>query len=152
MPKRKTPQGYWPAFDSAFLSEIVSRIKNRSKSLKHSVETFSCERVREKTEGVEYEKLEMTFQPWGGGPRPVQITFYCWDDRWLWLDVRQSAKSGWVFEWQHQGRVGKAGPRAIASLLLQSVRLLYGEDLDSALQFLNEKWQAVAISGPKELQ
>ena len=142
----RTPRGYWPKFESDFLAEIVIPLKKKSKSLKHSVSSYSCERVREITEGVESEKLEMSFEMWG--PHPIRVTFNCWDDRWMWLDIRQPAKSGWQFEWQHEGRIGVAGPAAVGNLLLRSVQFPYAENITPALRFLDEQWKSVAITGP----
>ncbi len=147
MPRGKTPQGYWPNFESKFLSEIVTALRKKSKSLKHSVSTYSCERIRERTEGVESEKLEMSFELWD--TPPIWIAFNCRDDRWMWLDIRQSANSGWKFEWQHEGRIGVTEPTAVANLLLRSVQFPYGENITPALRFLDEQWKSVAITGPR---
>ena len=147
MPRRETPQGYWPKFDSEFLSEIAAALQKKSKSLKHSVRNYSCEKVREKIEGEEWEKLELSFEDWR--PHPIRISFYCWDDRWMWLDIRQAAKSGWNLEWQHEGRIGVAGPAAVAKLLMRTVQFPFGEAATSVSRELDEQWKNVALNGPR---
>ncbi len=139
-------QGYWPAFDSAFLAEIVATLRRKSRLLPTSAGTFSCERFRERTDGVESENLELSFET--VQDRPVTVAFHCWDDRWMSLDIRQPAKSGWAFEWEHEGRVGEAGPAAVADLLLESVQLPFATDFDFALRFLNDQWTKIAVMGP----
>lgn len=142
----RPPQIYWPKFESAFLAEIVTTFRKNRKWLARSVDTYSCERLRERTGGVVVEKLEMSFD--SVAAPPVEVSFNCWDDRLLWLELRQAAETGAEFEWRHEGRVGAAGPAAVASLLMDSLDLSPDANRAYALDFLNEHWAQVAFTGP----
>lgn len=137
---------YWPEFESSFLQEIVNALRKRSKSVKNSVSTYSCERLRERGDECSRELVELSFDRIS--PQSTRIRVHLWDDRWLWIDVRQASKNGWVFEWQHEGRVGDTDPGTVANAVLQTVRGHYGEDLSAALDELDLLWPAIAKNGP----
>ncbi len=137
---------YWPNFESLFLTEIVNALQKRSKSIKHGVSKFSCERVRENIDGNSQEIVELSFDRIG--PYSPRISVKIWDDRWLWIDVRQSSETGWVFEWQHEGRVGDTDPKAVSIAILETVKGHYAQDLDAALDELDSLWPKIAKSGP----
>ena len=125
----------------------MDSLRRRSKSIKHSVSLYECERVREKMDDCVYEKAELYFEFLGG--RPFRISFNIWDDRWIWIDVRRSAKRGWAFEWQHQGRVGSVPPRELAASIVDTLMKpsYYEEPADLAAD-LDELWGTVAVNGP----
>lgn len=137
---------YWPAFESPFLQGIVSALQKRSKSIKHGVSKFSCERVRESSDEISQEIVELSFDQIS--PQSTRIRVHLWDDRWLWVDVRQASKNGWVFEWRHEGRVGDTDPTVVVNAVLQTVRGHYGQDLSAALDELDSLWPTIAKNGP----
>jgi len=146
MARPTTPRGYWPSFDSTFLAEMVASLRRNGRSLQRSTGAFRCERVRDRTGGVQSEILELSFAI--TEPSPVEFSLSCWADRWLELDVRQTTSSGPPVEWRHEGRVGAAGPAAVADLLIDSAKLPFGSDPDFALRCLAERWPTVAVAGP----
>lgn len=141
--------GPWPRFDSPFLAEIATTLHKRRKSLKYSVRYYRCERVRERLDGEDFEKLEFEFK-WSRRTASVFRASF-WDDRWAWLDVRRPSKIGWQFKWQIEGRVGNAGPRAVSHAILQTVRYPFGDDPTAARTFLDDGWRGVVLRGPREV-
>lgn len=125
-------------------------LKRRRKSLKNSVDDYTCERVRERLDGEEFEKLELAFRKLGShSPR---IQFYAWDDRWLWIGVTIAApgrNAGWRVNWMHEGRVGAAGPHGVAQAIRETLRLPYESDEANVRGFLDGLWHGVATSGPR---
>lgn len=148
MKKSKNTAGrYWPAFESALLQDVVDLVSRRSKSLKHRVGDYACERIVEAGGDERCEKLELRLEL--PGDRPFRISLSLWADRWLWIDARQAAKEGWAFEWQHEGRVGAAFPGDIANALLETVTLPFGAgSADYCMARLKELWSPIAITGP----
>ena len=137
---------YWPVFESSFLQEIVNALRKRGKSIKNSVSTYSCERVRERRDECSRELVELSFDRIS--PQSTRIRVHLWDDRWLWIDVRQASKNGWVFEWQHEGRVGDTDPTVVVNAVLRTVRGHYGQNLSAALDELDSLWPKIAKNGP----
>lgn len=144
---KNTAGRYWPAFEAALLQDVVDLVSKRSKSLKHSVGDYACERVVEAGGDERCEKLELRFELLGD--HPFRISLSLWADRWLSIDVRQAAKEGSAFEWQHEGRVGSAYPGDIANALLETVTLPFSTDpADYCKAKLTELWPPIAITGP----
>lgn len=140
-------QSSWPAFDSAFLAGIAESLRRRSKAIKHRTSGSSCERVIEKTDGADKELMELRFALYG---RPlVRMTLCLWGDRWLWIDIRQAARKGWRFEWQHEGRVGATEPRRVVETILATLSQPLVEESARDLARLDALWRAVALQGPR---
>jgi len=137
---------YWPVFESPFLQGIVSALQKRSKSIKNRVAKYSCERLREQADADMRELVELSFDL--RVPDSTRISVKIWDDRWLWVDVRQSSKVGWVFEWQHEGRVGDTDPKSVAAAIHKTVEGQFVQDLDETLAGLDSLWSKIAKNGP----
>jgi hypothetical protein len=91
------------------------------------------------------EKAELFFEL--PGERPVRLACHLWQDRWLWIDVRQAAKFGWKFEWRHQGRIGSTEPLAVAEAIEQTLSIDYAR-IAHVRAALDNLWSKIAINGP----
>ena len=136
---------YWPAFDSRFLDEVAGSLRRRSKALKHKCRSYRCEKVWEDDGFSRREKAELSFEL--PGEQPVRLACHLWEDRWLWIDVRQVAKSGWRFEWQHRGRIGSTEPLAVAEAMEQTLSIDYAR-IERVRADLDNLWSSIAINGP----
>lgn len=140
-----TGVSHWPIFQSDFLNAIIASVRKRSKSIKHKVRKYSIIKVVEKNGGDELEKLEIKFI------LPVNnatIRIYLWEDRWIWIDIRESSKQGWKFEWSKEGRIGDNNVidirQAIESTISLSSSLHAGLSKD-----FEACWSQIALGGPK---
>jgi hypothetical protein len=136
----------WPIFQSDFLNAIVASVRKRSKSIKHKVRKYSFTKVIEKNGSEEIEKLEIQFI------LPVNnatIRIYLWEDRWMWIDIRESSKQGWMFDWSKEGRIGGKNSidirQAIESTITLSSSLRDGRSRD-----FEACWSQIALGGPKK--
>jgi len=150
MPKRNKghqQRGVWPTFESKFLKQVVESFQRRSKSIKNKVLTYSCEKIIETNDGNREEKLELRFAFYG--PPGFSVSCDIWEDRWLWVDVRQSSKNGWIFEWQHEGRVGATSTKQLAESLINTISVRPEEEMnDTIAAYLDKVWKDVALTGP----
>jgi hypothetical protein len=139
---------YWPAFESPFLDAVVKSLRKRSKSLGHKCKYYDRKRVWEVDGAARREKAELSFSLLG--PHPVGVACHLWDDRWIWVDVRQPAKRGWVFEWQHQGRIGASEPRLIAQAIEKTLDIHLDNDAGRTANLVRI-WLPLAAMGPRDL-
>lgn len=142
-----TKKRCWPTFKSEFLDDISNSLSRKSKSIKNTVSSYSCDKVYEIDGEQKIEKLELVFFLLGANK--VRITIDIWDSRWAWIDIRLPSKSGWVFEWQKEGRVGYIEAKDFTDTVLKTIRLPYLNSDSSHLQkMLEEIWKKITINGP----
>ena len=135
---------YWPTFTSEFLQSIAKGLKKRSKALKHKSWEFKCERVLEQGQRDKQEKLEFDIRCFGEN-RDTFIRLFVWDDRWAWIDARESAKKEQLFEWDYEGRLlGDVGPQRVVTALEETLERRQPEDLDSV-------WRELLANGPQKV-
>lgn len=137
---------YWPSFDSPFLEETAVSLRKRSKAINYRTDDHSCERVRERRDDWEGELMELRFDLLG--PRPFKVSCNLWSDRWLWIDVRQPSKQGWLFEWQHEGRIGDAAPRELAEAIEETLAQIRNDDPAGNRSRLEHSWAKIALKEP----
>lgn len=134
----------WPMFQSDFLNIMIASVRKRSKSIKHKVRQYSFIKVIEKNEGEEIEKLEIQFI------LPINnatIRIYLWEDRWIWIDIRESSKQGWKFEWSKEGRIGDKDVIDIRQAIESTISL--SSSLHAGLSKEFERcWSQIALGGP----
>lgn len=150
-PKSIRKGRYWPSFESPFLADVASALRKRGKAIKHQVGAYSCERVWYEEDDGRFEKAELYFESLND--RPFRISCHLWDDRWLWIDVRQATISkpvekGWAFEWSHEGRVGDAPPQDIIDAVEKSISATHGNDPAHIKSELSDLWTPIAVNGP----
>lgn len=148
---RTTKGRHWPSFESAFLADVVDALRKRSKSIKHQVGSYSCERVWHEYSSEKFEIAELYFEL--PGSRPFRVSCHMWNNRWLWIDVRQATvrrpvEKGWAFEWSHEGRVGDVPPREIMEVIEKSFLAPYWGDPTDIASELNDVWTRIAVNGP----
>ena len=140
----------FPSFDSPFLEEVALSLRKRSKAIKNRAVRFTCERVRELRDSGDYELMEMQIEL-HRTPR-IQFSFKLWSDRWLWIDIRQPSKRGWLFDWQHDGRVGDTEPSGIVESIITTLKIPYSDDVLVVRSKLDNLWAKVALGGPRTAQ
>ena len=137
----------WPTFKSEFLDDISNSLRRKSKSIKNTVSSYSCAKAYEIDGEQKSEKLELVFLL--PGANQVRITIDIWDSRWIWLDIRQPSKSGWVFEWQKEGRIGYSESKDFTETALNTLRVPYLHINSAQLpKMLEEIWKKIAVNGP----
>lgn len=127
--------------ESPFLKNILGGLSKRRKAIRYKVRQISIEKVRERTDSEEREKLEITCE-WNA----KKLRLFLWDDRWVFIDARMSSKQGWAWEFTHQGRLmGIADARVLVAALEQSIE---ASSLgDSAT--LEGLWSRLLAQGPR---
>lgn len=145
----KGPQ--WPKPEAPFLADIVAALRKRSKAIKHQFGFYSCETNWDQDDDERFEKVELYFESLRD--RPYRITCHLWDDRWLWIDVRQATarrpvEAGWAFEWSHSGRVGETSPQDIIRAIEISKSATFRDDPALTKSILNDVWVPIACNGP----
>ncbi len=138
------------ALESPYLQGFMKSFMKRSKAMKHKVKTYELSKEFEEGDNVVYERFNVDFTLWGAQPPTIRLSL--WDDRWLWIDVRQRSKRGWVFECQHEGRIGDCPYEKIVGALEESIALLAEahKSRDICLK-LRDMWNKIAIAGPLRL-
>ncbi|ESS72062.1 hypothetical protein MGMO_74c00140 [Methyloglobulus morosus KoM1] len=135
-----------PVFKSTFLESIVFAVKKRSKAIKNKVTSYSVERVIEKNDNKNYEKIELEFKT---QMNRMLLRFYFWDDRIAWIDIRQPSKNGWIFEWSVEGRIGASDPKEIFHSIEQSIEITNSISEVSKREALDRLWSSILLSGPR---
>jgi hypothetical protein len=126
---------------SAFLTDTLAALSKRRKALRHKLRHISVERVLERTEGNEWEKLEVSCEALG--PR---LRLFVWQDRWVFVDARTPTKEGWAWEFTTQGRlVGGVEARALVAALEATIEASF---LESSAA-LERVWTPLLATGPR---
>jgi hypothetical protein len=87
---------------SGFLADIHFSLAKRRKAIRHKVRDIAAEKVKERSEGVEREKLEITREIDGRG---TSLRLFLWEDRWTFVDARRPTKrEGWAWVFTSEGR------------------------------------------------
>ena len=129
---------------SAFLAEVVSALAKRRKAIRHKVRNIAVEKLVERSNGYEGEKIEVELSVAGQTFR-LQI----WEDRWAFVDARRPDKrAGWAWEFTRQGRlVGAVDARAVVELLERSIE---AATLQSSAA-LESVWTPLLATGPRSV-
>lgn len=89
-----------PKTDSQFLSDILSSIKRRSKSLNYHCEEVSVEKVIEHYDNERVEKVEIELKPYFEN---CQLYISIWEDRQVHISCGQRTKEI-KWNWEIQGK------------------------------------------------
>ena len=133
--------GAYPIFESKFLNGVVLSFKKRSKSIKHNVRSFHLQKIIEKTDNQSHEKLETEIVLL----RKATVSFFLWDDRWSWVDVRESRQKKWIFSWQTEGRIGPTHPKVIVA----AVQNTFLSAVNHNEIELDKIWNTIILAGSK---
>ena len=132
---------------SDVLLEVVQSLQKRRKALKYKVDSLACERVVERSDDGDLEKLEVRFKN-KNGPLSTTLTFHIWEDRWAWIDARAGGKMGWKWEWSGEGRMsGRDIGKQVLTHLEKSLSVMWDEDADIS-QALESLWVKILAKGP----
>jgi len=134
--------------ESPFLSELAEGLKKRRKSLSHGGGSITCERVQDRSEGVEREKLEVVFKR-RPNIRSVSVRLFVWSDRWAWIDAREPTKNGWKWEWAAQGRLLGPDVGVRLAMAFQSTVTLSKAANSSIADELTQLWSPLLAKGPE---
>jgi hypothetical protein len=129
-----------------FIEEVIAALKKRSKSIKHSGGALQIERVKEIENGVESSvgRLDITVQM----RRKVQVRLIVWGDRWIWVDARQIAKLGWLWESTLQGRLlGDHLAKLLVAKIQETISAVQSYDQSVPGQ-IERIWKTHLAAGP----
>lgn len=128
---------------SAFLSDVLLALEKRRKAIRHKVRQLAVEKVLERADGDQQEKLEICCDV---GVRE-KVRLFLWDDRWVFVDARAPTKdSGWAWEFTNQGRLGGGSDaRALVQAFEQSIDAAADQSADG----LARVWTPLLASGPR---
>ena len=131
---------------NAFLNEVLASLGRRRKAIRHKAR-FTVEKVVERTDGDEREKLEITCALYFA--RDTSVRLFAWQDRWLWVDARSFQKSeGWIWQFTARGRaIGGLDGRSLVAALEASIAASSQVNEENAA-LLQSIWQRVLAVGP----
>ena len=127
-----------------FLADVGSALAKRRKAIRHKVRNIAVEKLVERSDGYEGEKIEVELTVAGQSFR-----LHIWEDRWTFIDARRPEKgTGWAWEFTRQGRlVGGVDARALVELLEQSIEAATLQS-SAALEGL---WAPLLATGPRSV-
>lgn len=136
----------WPNTKSEFLSEVVFCFKKRSKALKHKCPSIICDRIIEREDGIENEKIEILVSEVN---QSVNIQFHVWDVRWLWISATPCSSSVKLEPWSKEGRASTAGlAQELEQAFEDSLSIAYLPFNDQELEY-HRIWNNLIAEGPK---
>ena len=109
------------------LASFVSAIHSRAAELEHRYRAVSCRKLMVEQNGNLREgvALELTRTE----PLYRLIRVHAWDDRWVWIDARQSQQQRWIWSWTLEGRLGPGlGGVHLLDAIERSERLFTRDD------------------------
>jgi len=86
---RKSVNLIIPNSDDAFLSEFLTSLKKRSKSLKYNNQTIKCEKVYVEEDDARSEKIELEIHPYITN---AKMHIDIWHDRWVSVSCWERSK------------------------------------------------------------
>jgi len=130
---------------TTFIAQVQEMLRKRGKPIRHRKTDISIERVIERVNGDEWEKLEIECPFYGTTTR---LRVHIWDDRWIHIDARRSSKAGWVWQFTTKGRLlGSHSARDLVALFEES--LSAGHWDEQAPGKLTALWDPVLAKGPQ---
>ena len=142
---------YWPKFESDLLSSTVLSLKKRSKALQHKSIGIKCQRVMEKGKDGPEEKLELEVS-YFGSERDISLSVFIWDNRWVWIDIREPAKKGWLWQWEYEGRLlGNLDGRRIVEAIENTLSRTFMMTENNTGDF-TKVWETLVARGPQEVE
>lgn len=135
-----------PTFEDPFLEGMAFGLRKRTKAISHKVRTLGCDKVYDLRDGERRERLELRIEDID----QIEFRMHAWPDRWIWLDARRSAKSGWLWEWTDAGRLTgqiQALVPAIEDTLAQLIRMEPAQ-----VSSLTSIWKPLLAKGPVDVR
>src|SRR3569833_3577666 len=136
-----------PSSENPLIGEVLDSIRRRAKAWKGAFSTRTCEKVIERDVEKSREKIELTLMRSRTGGVTVRLSV--WDDRWVWLDIREGSKAGWLWTWTDQGRLSAdTSPRALIEALDSTIRLLPSPGAQFRPETFTTIWNGKLLNGP----
>jgi len=138
---------YLPTSDNELIKSTLLALKKRHRAINYQVREIRCDKIIERRERKDIEKIEIALSIRG----QTRVTINVWEDRWVLIDGRESAKKGWAWEWRYDGRLlgSHTGRDLIAALELT---------MDATFQIRKDRtpeltaiWQPLLARGPKDV-
>ncbi len=134
-----------------FVGQLVASVRRRARALKYRGATivFEPDPSSEKNPAWPSEKRLDVLVSHRNAAGRVSVKVAVWPDRWVLIDVRCSVKSGWLWEFTHQGRfVAPRGAPDLVQCIEESLNVasLQAATVPSALSSI---WSPRLATGPK---
>lgn len=139
MAPKRTP--IWPLIKSALLTRVREAFRSRSKSLRHRVCTWSCERG----EDDGHESIEFTFVRTG-----PQLRLKVWEDGDVWFCARVVEARRVAFQITFHAAVAAKDPTALVEAIEQA--FLVGVGTTDVSVMKDEYVAALAAFSPYDIQ
>jgi hypothetical protein len=137
----------FPAFEAPFLSDFVIGLVKTMKTVKRGFRRIDIGPTRDPE--YDMEVFDLTFWRRGTGAG-LRIHLKVWQDRWVWIDARESSKKGWKWFRTFDGRLagGMTGSELLNAVLLFNEMLPPAEQkVDSSATF----WTETVLRGPRSV-
>lgn len=130
--------------------DVANAFEERRKSIKRRGASLELVPAKDMGDGRERarERIDVVISFRIDGSR-ANIRVYIWDDRWIWIDARRSAKSGWAWQFTSEGRfLPIHDARMLVALTEKTLSAGYLSEGNVATA-LSELWQRFLASGPR---
>lgn len=142
MPKR-TRHVVFPEAQSPFLNEVLMSLRKCAKGVRYAGGDIAVQRVVERTDGEDIEKLEIQLK----SPLGTQAALSIWSDRWIFVHAGHLTKQGWLWEWKKEGRL--IGPDKERAVSRNSEKMLEaGLAAGNPGKYCEALWSLSIASGP----
>lgn len=135
-------------FTSDSLKSFSASLLNRKKSLRQIFNFIDLDKDDRSKSGDCAEIAVAIFRTMKSTKSPT-ITVNVWPDRWVWVDVREGARAGWLWSFVIEGRLagGKNWDDLIQELKLLPSGFRDGMD-EEKIRRIMERWRNLLVSGP----
>lgn len=133
---------------SEFLAEVLAALKKRRRAIKYTLRELTAEKIVERGEGQDREKLEIGCE--FRSSQHTALRLFLWGDRWIWVDARSLKKGdGWTWHFTHEGRaVGGLTGRQIVEALEASIAASSPVH-NNHTELLEQVWRPILALGPR---
>lgn len=134
--------------NAEIVDEFSEQFRKRRKALGRRFSEMDAQRIVERIEGVDRDKIEITLRRRAKAPNSLTFRLYIWPDRWVWLDVREGGKQGWAVAFTREGRLSGQGSAALVLELVERTydALVSNGVVTEASPF--SEWDRVLLRGP----
>lgn len=133
-----------------FTREFAEALRRRAKAITYRGAKIECIPVKEIVDGKESDIRRVDLKLSYRVVRvPVKLQLHVWDDRWVWVDVRQSSRIGWAWEYTAEGRfLSSNGARDLIGRLEKTIDATWAAHKD-AKKSVDEIWSKCLATGPR---
>ena len=135
-----------------FSKTVLAAFTKRAKAIKRSGATIEIVTVKEIFDGRESDagRTDVSIAYRVQAAR-TKLRIIAWGDRWVWIDARQSSKTGWVWQCTMDGRsMPVHDAREFVALAEKTITATY-LPTEAVSQTIRELWQKYLAKGPREI-